>query len=137
MFCNFVNKVSVSYFILLVLSFYNLSAEAKLISEGNRISVLPNTCVSLHKDRKCFAKTIITWHAERVGKYCIAIKANVTHKKCWKDVRQGEFIYEMASKESVVITLFSSSEDLILAKTAIEVSWLYTGDSRKRRWRLF
>lgn len=137
MYFNSPYKVLLYVSCTLSLCVYPIVAKADLALDTADISVLPNTCVSLNKERKCYAKTKISWRAEKKGDYCISINANLIHIKCWRAVSEGEFNYEMSSKDNVVITLHTDTNDLILATTVIEVSWLYTGDSRKRRWRLF
>lgn len=125
------------FFITFLMGTYLLGLKAYAQTNGIGVFVSPNTCVALNKGRTCYAKTIINWRSETAGSFCITINASDTPIKCWVDVRKGEFTYEMLSKDKVVIKLHSDTDELVVAKATIEVSWLYAGDNRKRRWRLF
>lgn len=104
--------------------------------------VQPNKCVALTQGRRCYAQVNITWQSEIPTTVCL-IESNTSLKlNCWEQKRQGQFTYEMASAEDVTLSLMPldsspAEEPLVITSATIEVSWLYEGSARKRRWRLF
>lgn len=137
MFFNRDNQSHYSAIILVFCCSYIVSPHVYSEHEHSGLFVSPNKCVALNKGRECYAKANIVWRTKTPGFYCITIDADSAPLKCWRDVRQGKVVYEMSSKQDVTIVLHAKEGDKHIAKTVIEISWLYAGDNRKRRWRLF
>ncbi|WJG09804.1 DUF3019 domain-containing protein [Aliiglaciecola sp. LCG003] len=111
-------------------------AQVKMVAQ-------PNQCVALTQGRVCYAQVRINWTANASQSLCLADSQSSRILQCWKGQVKGEFIYEMESKEDVLLHLVvppqetSNGKPEPLARTVIKVSWLYESNARKRRWRLF
>ena len=101
------------------------------------VLVSPNKCVALTKGRTCYASISVVWVAEKDGDYCIFINEDTQALQCWKNAKTGDFAHDIEAKENVRIILKASSQKETLATAIVEISWLYSGGNRKRRWRLF
>ncbi|MBT0586135.1 DUF3019 domain-containing protein [Alteromonas oceanisediminis] len=137
MFFNPATRLGHCLIAILSCCFYFFSLRASAQTEEIGVFVSPNNCVALTKGRECYTRANITWRTRVSGMYCITIDTDLTPVKCWQDARRGEFVYEMSSSQNVTITLHRPNTNTLIGTAVIEVSWLYAGDNRKRRWRLF
>lgn len=111
-------------------------------SQDMEMIVQPNKCVALTQGRRCYAQVNITWQAKQLSSVCLIEIGSLKKLNCWVEQFQGQYTYEMESAEDITLSLVPTSaipseRETVLVSTTIEVSWLYEGSARKRRWRLF
>lgn len=97
----------------------------------------PSKCVALRKGQVCYQKLSVVFAASSVGDYCIHLADESTPLKCWNNVSEGKFSYELKARQSVEFQLKMLSGELI-TNSHFTVSWVYKNRSRQRSgWRIF
>lgn len=115
-----------------------LSSNAREIKVNPVLSLQPNKCVALHKGRQCFAKINIKWHVLEQGDFCLHQTTEPQKElACWSNKKQAKLEYEFASQSNTEFVLKERSSGKVIARSEINVSWLYNSSNKRRRWRLF
>jgi len=109
----------------------------KTEQQVKKFSALPATCITLRQGRKCFATITISLELTELGDYCIYQQGLSKPMHCWQDTPAPILSFAFESNEKTVYTLKNEKSQQIIAKTAVEVSWVHQTISRKRRWRIF
>lgn len=128
-----------------LIALWILGAKAALAQQNQAVEIemiaQPNNCVALTQGRRCYAQVNVTWTATTQVNVCLVDVENQVNLQCWRSQNQGQFVYELASATDVKLGLQTkineTSRPALVANTTIKVSWLYEGNNRKRRWRLF
>lgn len=115
----------------------------QLLLRSTEFSAQPANCIALRHGRTCYANVSLHWVSATKQDYCIYIKqgesnsAQLQSLKCWKSSRGAQVIFNFESNQKIEFHLVSSKDKKIIAKTAVEVSWVHKASPRKRRWRIF
>ena len=102
-----------------------------------QLSLQPNQCVALRKNRDCFATIEMLWSATEKGNYCLVTRSPKRALACWSNAEQGTFVYQFASRNTIEFILIEQNSKQVLSQSKVEVSWLYNSTNKRRRWRLF
>jgi len=138
----FFNTKPLALFVAL-LSVHSINAyanESQLLPAQNdqtTISLSPNKCVTLRKGRECFATIQINWKSNISGHYCIHRHVDNLMITCWKEKKEGQFLYIFQSSQSEEIELVFQKTKEIVSSARITINWVYKSKKRKRRWRIF
>lgn len=120
---------------LIIFSFalaQNARAEEPLLSSK------PSKCISLSQGLVCYQHIQMQWQTPDIGDYCIVQIDSNRKLQCWQQQRKGRFEFEFAEKQSQVYALRRQGENLDLAKTLVDLKWVYKNKHRDRlRWRVF
>ncbi len=126
---------------LLITTLANASPESStaptISPEISKFSVLPATCITLRKGRKCFATVTINLTLTQMGHYCLYQQGNIRPMHCWQNVAPKKLRIAFESAKKVVYILKNETSQKVIALTSVEVSWVHKTSSRKRRWRIF
>ncbi|WP_340679006.1 DUF3019 domain-containing protein [Paraglaciecola sp.] len=104
------------------------------------LAAQPNKCVALTQGRECFATVKFVWQVKQAGNYCLTVVANnqlSQRIECWSNTTGAVYRYNLRTAEDLTFILVNAEDNLPLADTTIQVSWVYKSALRKRRWRLF
>ncbi|GLX77822.1 hypothetical protein tinsulaeT_11620 [Thalassotalea insulae] len=97
----------------------------------------PANCVALRQGRTCFATVSLSWHTANRGHFCIYEKASNKVMQCWNNSQGNTLQFEFESNEKIAYQLRATEQNIIIAETSVDVSWVHKATVRKRRWRLF
>lgn len=124
--------------------FVSMSTQAQQATESDvEMIAQPNKCVALTQGRRCYAQVSISWTSNSENDVCLVDLDKQLELYCWRSKTQGRYLYEMASSTDINLALVRKTDAILssqnpqLASTTLKVSWLYEGNTRKRRWRLF
>lgn len=106
-------------------------------ARAGQLSLQPNQCVALRKNRDCFATIEMLWSATEKGNYCLVTRSPKRALACWSNAEQGTFVYQFASRNTIEFILIEQNSKQVLSQSKVEVSWLYNSTNKRRRWRLF
>ncbi len=113
-----------------------LNEKKPLVAEVD-FSAKPASCVALHQGRKCYALVSLNWQVREIGDFCIYEKATNKVLQCWKNSQGNTMKVEFESSGKIEYQLVAIDSNIVIAETAIDVSWVHKASPRKRRWRLF
>ena len=97
----------------------------------------PASCVSLHKGQLCYQKILFTWQSSGDVEYCLHNDELELLIYCSAE-KSSRFVYEYASKSSVVFSLRARNNNQSISATTVRNAWVYrTGRRSSSGWRLF
>ncbi|MFT7559122.1 MAG: hypothetical protein ACI93R_001027 [Flavobacteriales bacterium] len=102
----------------------------------NSLHTKPNRCVALRQGQVCYQKIRLSWSTPAHSSYCLYEKDQEQALACWDGNKLSQYTYAFKSPESIQFEIISGS--IVIASSAVKVSWVY--QSRKREssnWRLF
>ncbi|KTF16238.1 DUF3019 domain-containing protein [Pseudoalteromonas sp. H105] len=121
---------------LCVLSTKPLAGYAEQIEQSDFVAI-PDTCVALREGRNCYADIEINWQRPEIGNYCLRDATSKHIMQCWLRQKSGQFYYAFDSVEAIAFELINSDSGKTIAKTHVQLQWVYQNRQKKRRWRLF
>ncbi|WP_394192090.1 DUF3019 domain-containing protein [Pseudoalteromonas atlantica] len=122
--------------VLCLLSTKSLVVSAEQIEQSDFVAI-PDTCVALREGRNCYADIEINWQRPEIGNYCLRDATSKHIMQCWLRQKSGQFHYAFDSVETIAFELINSDSGKIIAKTHVQLQWVYQNRQKKRRWRLF
>lgn len=116
----------------------SLSLPALSEKESVTLELKPSECVIMEQGQVCHVIARLAWTAEAHGDYCLFSSRNSQPLRCWNDSTQGKYRESLKTKGGVEYTIRRNSENLVLAREKLTVTWVYRESVRPvRQWRLF
>ena len=107
-------------------------------AERSTLTSKPTKCVSLKQGTICYQDVLMKWQTEQKDDYCLYNQAQAEALKCWHQLNNGVYEFEFSYPQTQQYVLRIKGQNSTLAKTVIEVKWVYKARRNKRfNWRVF
>lgn len=105
--------------------------------EGAQLSVMPTSCVALHRGQLCYQRIRLSWFSSDGKRYCLFADDSDVLLYC-SSSSHTVYLHEYSSKSSESYSLRLGDEGPIVSSVNVSTSWVYrTGRRSSSGWRLF
>lgn len=113
------------------------SRAANTSHNDGSLSVVPSSCVALHRGQACFQRIRFGWKSSQALRLCLfqEDRGALLHCSIKPIVR---YVHEYSSRSSESFTLRVGESGPVLSRVTVHTSWVYRTDRRSSSgWRLF